>query len=78
MNVGPGSRSHSSFSSARRYFARIFVRASISETSRWARMRASRSMAPMSGISRLGYSVSSTARTGTGSRGSGPLRAGGR
>ncbi len=48
--VGPGSRPHSSFSSARRYFARIFVVASISETSMRARIRASRSVAPISGI----------------------------
>src|SRR3954465_9325417 len=50
--VGPGSRSHSSFSSARRYFARIFVSASISEMSMRARIRASRSVAPISGIAR--------------------------
>ena len=48
--VGPGRRSHSSFSSARRYLARIFVSASISEMSIRARMRASRRVAPMSGI----------------------------
>src|SRR4051812_47785889 len=61
--VGPGSRSHSSFSSARRYFARIFVWVSTSETSILARMRASRRVAPMSGIAqrllvdRLGLGV---------------------
>src|SRR6476661_4100299 len=48
--VVPGSRSHSSFSRARRYFARIFVSASISEMSMRARIRASRSVAPISGI----------------------------
>src|SRR5450759_3730207 len=50
MNVGPGRRLHSSFSSARRYFARILVVASISDTSMRARMRASRRVAPISGI----------------------------
>ena len=49
-NVGPGSSPHSSFSSARRYLARIFVWASISETSMRARIRASRSVAPISAI----------------------------
>ena len=48
--VGPGSRSHSSFSSARRYFARIFVSDSTSEMSMRWRMRASRRVAPMSAI----------------------------
>src|SRR3954452_11822674 len=48
--VGPGSRSHSSFSSARRYFARILVSASSSEMSIRARIRASRSVAPISGM----------------------------
>src|ERR671930_1437048 len=48
--VGPGSRSHSSFSSARRYLARIFVSDSISEMSILARMRASRRLGPMSGM----------------------------
>src|SRR3954449_5919925 len=47
--VGPGSRSHSSFSSARRYLARIFVSASSSEMSIRARMRASRRVCPISG-----------------------------
>src|SRR3954447_7278796 len=50
--VGPGSRSHSSFSSARRYLARILVSASSSEMSIRARIRASRSVAPMSGMCR--------------------------
>src|SRR6185503_18967349 len=50
---GPGSRSHSSFSSARRYFARIFVSASSSEMSIRARMRASRRVCPISGIGQL-------------------------
>src|ERR1700722_1764160 len=50
-NVGPGSRSHSSFSRARRYLARIFVCASISDTSIRARIRASRRVAPLSAIS---------------------------
>src|SRR6202012_1292301 len=48
--VGPGKRSHSSFSSARRYLARIFVSASSSEMSIRARIRASRRLAPISGI----------------------------
>src|SRR4051795_9080906 len=47
--VGPGSRSHSSFSSARRYFARILVSDSKSEMSIRARMRASRRVCPISG-----------------------------
>src|SRR3954469_15560327 len=47
--VGPGSRSHSSFSSARRYFARILVSDSNSEMSIRARMRASRRVCPISG-----------------------------
>src|SRR5205823_3342683 len=51
-NVGPGSRPHSSFSSARRYLALILVFASISETSMRARMRASRRVSPISGICR--------------------------
>src|SRR3954453_16650422 len=49
--VGPGSRSHSSFSSARRYFARIFVAASTSVMSMRRRMRVSRSVSPISGMS---------------------------
>src|SRR4051794_14519067 len=48
--VGPGSRSHSSFSRARRYLARIFVCASISVMSIRERIRSSRRLAPMSGI----------------------------
>ena len=48
MNVGPGSRPQSSCSSACRYLPLIFVWASISETSRRARMRASGSVAPIS------------------------------
>jgi hypothetical protein len=48
--VGPGSISHSSFSIARRYFARIFVADSTSEMSIRARIRASCSVAPMSGM----------------------------
>src|SRR5215212_479351 len=50
--VGPGRRSHSSFSSARRYLARIFVCASISVMSIRERIRSSRRLAPMSGIRR--------------------------
>ena len=52
-NVGPGSIENSSFSSARRYFARIFVRASTSAMSRRWRIRASRSVSPMLGIGAL-------------------------
>src|SRR3954467_13893542 len=51
--VRPGSRSHSSFSSARRYLARIFVSASSSEMSIRARMRASRRLCPISGIGQV-------------------------
>src|SRR3954467_10070007 len=49
-NVGPGNRSHSSFSSARRYLARIFVAASTSVMSIRRRIRASRSVSPISGM----------------------------
>src|SRR5437763_8639102 len=45
--VVPGSIANSSFSSARRYFARILVAASTSVMSRPCRMRASRSLSPM-------------------------------
>ena len=48
--VGPGSSSHSSFSSARRYFARILVAASTSVMSMRLRMRVSRSWSPISGM----------------------------
>ena len=67
-NVGPGSRSHSSFSSARRYLARIFVACSISAMSMRARIRASRRVAPISGMRPEGY-WSSGAAPGSGSGG---------
>src|SRR3954464_7308350 len=60
--VGPGSMSHSSFSIARRYFARIFVAASTSEMSIRARIRASWSVAPMSGITWLPRLLSTVPR----------------
>src|SRR3954452_9688436 len=49
-NVGPGRSSHSSLSSARRYFARIFVAASTSAMSIRRRIRASRRVSPISGM----------------------------
>src|SRR5437764_978778 len=45
--VLPGSSPNSSFSSARRYFARIFVAVSTSAMSIFWRMRASRSLSPI-------------------------------
>src|SRR5215217_4546590 len=46
-NVVPGSSPNSSFSSARRYLARIFVADSTSAMSIFWRMRASRSRSPI-------------------------------
>src|SRR3954468_3675729 len=46
-NVVPGNSPNSSFSSARRYLARIFVAASTSAMSIFWRMRASRNLSPM-------------------------------
>ncbi len=70
MKVEPGSRLHSSFSSARRYLARIFVACSTSVMSILARMRASRRVDPISGmatrrLSRLYNAVSSPAGGGS-------------
>ena len=56
--VGPGSMSHSSFSIARRYFARIFVVASTSEMSIRARIRASCNVEPISGIFQANKAIS--------------------
>src|SRR3978361_1515716 len=57
-NVVPGSSPNSSFSSARRYFARIFVADSTSAMSIFWRMRASRSLSPIA----TGRSVTDAAR----------------
>ena len=50
--------SHSSFSIARRYFARIFVVASTSEMSIRARIRASCNVEPISGIFQANKAIS--------------------
>ena len=64
-NVGPGSSSHSSLSSARRYLARIFVADSTSAMSIRRRMRASRRVSPISGMSPGEASRSGSSGTGT-------------
>ena len=55
LTKGPGRRFHSSFSRARRYLPRILVAVSTSVMSIRRRIRASRSVSPISGMSRRGH-----------------------